>query len=161
MKILIVSDTHGVNYFFDAVYNRVKPVDLVIHLGDAAGGVTHIEQLVESELKMVAGNNDYSSSLPDDDIIQIGKHKAFITHGHRYGVYFSNELIKEEAKRRGADIVMYGHTHVPLIDMSCDDIWAVNPGSISMPRQEGHKPSYIIMDIDKSETAHLTINYIE
>ena len=55
---------------------------------------------------------------------------------------------------------MYGHTHVPLVDLS-EDIWAVNPGSISLPRQEGRKPSYIIMETDRFEKAHFTVNYFD
>ena len=61
--------------------------------------------------------------------------------------------IKSVAKSKGADIVMFGHTHIPVIDYD-DDIIALNPGSLSHPRQEGHQPSYILMEIDKKGQAH-------
>lgn len=60
-----------------------------------------------------------------------------------------NETIKK-AIDRGVDIVLYGHTHRPVIDID-DDIIAVNPGSLSYPRQEGRQPSYAIMEIDREE----------
>ena len=44
------------------------------------------------------------------------------------------------------DIVMYGHTHKPVVDQG-RDIIAVNPGSLTYPRQEGRSPSYIVMTI--------------
>ena len=59
---------------------------------------------------------------------------------------------------RGADIVMFGHTHRPLIDLD-GSVWAVNPGSISQPRQDNHLPSFLIMDLDSRGDAHFTLNY--
>ena len=41
-----------------------------------------------------------------------------------------------------------------------DDIIAVNPGSLSYPRQEGRQPSYAIMEIDREEKVHFTIAYL-
>ena len=52
-----------------------------------------------------------------------------------------NETIKKRPLTGGVDIVLYGHTHRPVIDID-DDIIAVNPGSLSHPRQEGRQPSY-------------------
>ena len=54
---------------------------------------------------------------------------------------------------------MYGHTHRPVVDIE-DDIIAVNPGSLTYPRQDNRKPSYIIMDLDREGKAHFTINYL-
>ena len=45
--------------------------------------------------------------------------------------------MKEEARARDADIVMYGHTHKPIAGMEEDDLSILNPGSISYPRQSG------------------------
>ena len=71
----------------------------------------------------------------------------------------SNENLKHEARMRGVDIVMFGHTHRPVVDFG-GDIIAVNPGSLTYPRQEGRRPSYIIMDLDREGKAHFTINYL-
>ena len=60
---------------------------------------------------------------------------------------------------RGVDIVLYGHTHRPVIDID-DDIIAVNPGSLSYPRQEGRQPSYALMEIDREGKVHFTIAYL-
>ena len=65
----------------------------------------------------------------------------------------------EEAQAKGVDIVMFGHTHKPIIKKS-GGVIAVNPGSISYPRQEGRKPSYIIMEIDEKGELHFTINFL-
>ena len=69
-------------------------------------------------------------------------------------------MIKEDARARGFDIVMFGHTHRPYLEQD-REIVVLNPGSLSYPRQEGRKPSYIIMDLDREGQAHFTINYIK
>ena len=72
---------------------------------------------------------------------------------------YAKEEDKKEAIDRGVDIVLYGHTHRPVIDID-DDIIAVNPGSLSYPRQEGRQPSYAIMEIDRRGKVHFTIAYL-
>ena len=54
---------------------------------------------------------------------------------------------------------MCGHTHKPVIDREAD-LTLINPGSISFPRQENRKPSYILMEIDAKGAAHYTLTYI-
>lgn len=160
MKILIVSDTHRYHENYLSVLKRVAPVDMVIHCGDIEGGEYTVAQSAGCPVQMVQGNNDFFSDLPREKEFQIGKYKVWLIHGHTYGVSVSNNLIKAEAKDRGADIVMYGHSHKPIVDID-DGIIAVNPGSLTYPRQDGRKPSFIIMELDKNGEAHFTINYTE
>lgn len=40
-------------------------------------------------------------------------------------------------------------------------ILAVNPGSLSYPRQEGRKPSYALMEIDEEGNVEVSIHYLE
>lgn len=159
MKVLIVSDTHRHNENFIKVFNRVTPVDMVIHCGDAEGSEYEICEVAGCPVEIVMGNNDFFSNLPREKEVHIGNYKVWILHGHNYYVSTGNETLKREARGKGVDIVMYGHTHRPLIDIE-NDLITVNPGSLSYPRQEGHKPSFIIMDIDRKGVAHFTINYL-
>lgn len=91
-------------------------------------------------------------------VLEIKGLKVLVTHGHNYYVSMGNENIKREAAARGMDIVVYGHTHRPVVDRGSGVI-AVNPGSISYPRQEGHRPSYIMMEAQEGK-AKFTIKYI-
>ena len=68
-------------------------------------------------------------------------------------------FIEREAAAQGYDIVMFGHTHRPVIDYTRDVI-ALNPGSLSYPRQEGRRPSYIVMNLDKNGKANFEIKYL-
>ncbi|MDO4262538.1 MAG: metallophosphoesterase [Eubacteriales bacterium] len=160
MKFLIVSDTHGKERNLEAVLEKVGPLDGLIHLGDLEGGENHIRKLVDAPLYMVAGNNDFYTDLPGELEVELGGHLAFLTHGHGYFVSRDSERLAQEGRRRGADIVMYGHTHVPELERR-DGMTILNPGSLSLPRQEGRKPSYIVMEIDREGEAHYTICYLE
>lgn len=159
MKILIVSDTHRRNENYFRVIEKLGKIDLVIHCGDAEGSEYAISEGAGCETLIVMGNNDFFSKLPREIETTIGKYKVWITHGHNYYVSMNSEIIKEEAIRRGMDIVFYGHSHRPVVEIE-KEIIAVNPGSLSYPRQEGKRPSYVVMDIDNEGEAHFTICYL-
>lgn len=149
MKILIVSDTHKSHRNLEKVLEKVRPVDMLIHLGDTEGGEDYIADLAGCPVHIVRGNNDFFSDLPREEEFDLEGHHIFITHGHYYYVALNEERLKEEARERGADIVMYGHTHKPALTRE-DDLITLNPGSVSYPRQQGRRPSYMIMEL-KSE----------
>lgn len=159
MKVLIVSDTHGAHYNLEEILEREKPLDMLIHLGDAQGAEDYIEVIAECPVEVVAGNNDFYTSLPVEREIQIGEYKALITHGHYYYVNGGISHIKKAALERGIDIAMFGHTHKPFFEED-EGIIILNPGSISYPRQEGRNPSYMIMNVDESGKAQFSLAYL-
>ncbi len=160
MKILIVSDTHGKTYHLDMILRNVSPIDYFIHLGD----VCDVDLFTGVEIKcpqaIIAGNNDFFLPYPKEDLITIAGRKIWLTHGHRYDIYYGTERIKEAARQNGADIVMCGHSHYPLIEIN-DDVTVLNPGSVTFPRQSNRLPSYIIMEIDDKNEVHYTLNYLK
>ncbi|MBQ8281758.1 MAG: metallophosphoesterase [Lachnospiraceae bacterium] len=147
MKILIVSDTHGNIYPLKKVLEVEKDFDMFIHCGDVGVDVTEIYSLIDCPCHIIAGNNDFFSGLPREDIFSIGNNKVLVTHGHNYGVYLSYDRLYYLAVENGFNIVMFGHTHAPHIECS-NGVWLINPGSISLPRTADRKMTYIIMDID-------------
>ncbi len=160
MKILIVSDTHRRDENFVKVLQAEKPVDRVIHLGDAEETESNMSRLTGQPLDIVSGNNDFFGDMPREKEIMLGNYRVLLTHGHYYYVSLDTKMLGREARARGFDIVMYGHTHRPKIEKK-NDLVLLNPGSLSYPRQEGRKPSYIIMEMDESGNADYTIKYLE
>ena len=160
MRVLIVSDTHRSNANFLKVIEKIGPIDMLVHCGDVEGSEYLIENAAKCPVEIVSGNNDFFSQLPQEREFNIGKYRVWVTHGHTYYVSMGSEMLKQEAVARGVDIVFFGHTHRPVIEYGAGVI-AVNPGSISYPRQDGRKPSYALMDIDRHGEAHFTISYIE
>lgn len=159
MKVLIVSDTHRHNENFVKAVERTAPIDLVVHCGDIEGSELFISQAAGCPVQMVAGNNDFFSELPGELTFKIGALQVWVTHGHHYYVSMGTEFIIEEAKARGVDVVMYGHTHRPSIEYRAG-IVVLNPGSLSYPRQDGRRPSYIVMETDRFGEWHFNIRYL-
>mgnify|MGYP001324421367 CR=1 FL=1 len=161
MKILIISDSHGRLKHFKSILESEEVIDLIIHSGDIVSGAEYIKSISPCPVEMVAGNCDYHyCAMPKEKVLQLGKYKTIIIHGHKYGVNNGTSSIKEVAMKKGADIVIFGHTHLPLLTFD-DGIWLVNPGSISLPRQEGRKPTYIVMDIDSKGDVNFTLKQVE
>lgn len=159
MKILIVSDTHRRHDNYLKALEREKPLDLVIHCGDAEGGEAALEAAAGCPLRIVLGNNDFFSNLPREIELELGGRRIWITHGHAYYISTGTELIKQEARGRGMDIVIYGHTHRPVVEVE-DGVTAVNPGSLSYPRQDGKRPSYILMESREGGGFSFQIRYL-
>ena len=149
-KVLVVSDTHGHLGNFDKVIQKHKDAELIIHLGDVCNDEFEINHKVKCPVLYVRGNNDWSYDLPEKRIFSICGHKIFATHGHRYRVSYGLDTLVYSAMEQECDIVLFGHTHVPLIRREYY-FTIVNPGSLTYPRQVGGKPSYVIMNFVDGE----------
>ena len=160
MKILIVSDTHGRHSAFDKALKEAGKIDALVHLGDTEGGEEYIEAVCACPAYVLAGNNNFFSDNLREMEVVFGTKKAFMTHGHYYYVSLGPERIIEEGKMRNADIVMFGHTHKPFLEM-IDGMIVLNPGSLSYPRQEGRKGSYIMMEIEPDCDVKCEIKYLD
>lgn len=147
MRVMIVSDTHRKDENLKCALEREMPVDMLIHLGDSEGSEHLFQNWLPLSTRFVAirGNNDFFSVLEKEREMRIGGHKIFLTHGHYYNVSLDTELLRQETLSRGCDIVMFGHTHKPLIEIR-GGVTLLNPGSISYPRQDGRQCTYLMME---------------
>jgi hypothetical protein len=143
----------------EKVIRKVSPIDLLIHLGDLEGSEGYLETIAPCPVEMVAGNNDFFSRLPREKVIQLGEHHVFLAHGHNYYVNYGYDELREAARRNGCTYALFGHIHRPVLETE-GDITVVNPGSISMPRQDNRRPSYAILDVGRRGDIHVTIAYI-
>ena len=159
MKVLIVSDTHGKDENLErAVYQEV-PFDYLIHCGDVEGREIFIEALAECPCCIVAGNNDFFSDLPREDVVEIEGHRIFVTHGHLYGVSMTPEGVADAAATRDCEAVFFGHTHCPEEEV-VKGILTVNPGSLTFPRQRGRRPSYAVMEAESGKDLQVELKYL-
>lgn len=126
MRILVISDSHGRNDDVAGVIEQVGHIDMLIHCGDVERGDDYIRSLVDCPVHMVSGNNDYNLDLPAQDIFNIGDYKVLVVHGHTFCVYRGVERLKQYALQNHIDIVMFGHTHKPYIEID-EDVTILNP----------------------------------
>ena len=86
MKILVVSDTHRHAENFEKVYEKVKPVDAVLHLGDMEGQEDLIRSIADCPVYFVKGNCDLHTDEPLERELSLGGVKILMAHGHKYGI---------------------------------------------------------------------------
>ena len=158
MKILIISDTHGNLKNFYKVLETEKPIDNLLHLGDFIGDDDEIRAAADCACAFVRGNCDIFSNERDVRDFGLLSHNVHMEHGQM--LPYDLDSIAARAKYLGADILLFGHTHSPL-SVFHNGVYIINPGSLSRPRQPDHRPSYVIMDIDKDGTLQIEIKYLE
>lgn len=137
MKWLVLSDSHGNLDYMKLAVETEKP-DKVLHLGDVVRDARRLQECFpELEMEFVVGNCDgYNGddSAPAEKEIFMGDKRILMCHGHTYHVKLSTEMLTMEARARGADVVLFGHTHEPLCSLE-GNLWVMNPGTCSgMPR---------------------------
>lgn len=148
MRIAVVSDTHGQEYYMKKVIEKISDADMMIHLGDNADDADYIGMYFKGRVIKVKGNCDFINTAPLEIIETIENKKIFITHGHKYGVKYGMGMIWDRAVELQADIALFGHTHESLCDYK-SGIWFINPGSVAFPR-DGSR-SIAILDIEDGD----------
>ena len=150
MRIIVVSDTHRIeDEIIEAIGEMEKP-DLILHLGDNVEDGENLGKIFGVETHIVKGNCDLNPDYPNDRIVDIGAKKIFMTHGHRHGVKSGFMSLYYKGLEVGADIVLYGHTHVP-INVKEKGLIIMNPGSPSLPRQEPRIKTFGLIEIEGEE----------
>ena len=144
MKIGIVSDTHKSENYINKAIPYLKECDLIIHAGDNFSDSKYIHQMTNKDIIAVKGNCDFEN-VEDEIVFEIENKTILLCHGHKYNVNCGIDELKCNAKSVGADIVIFGHTHIPFIKEE-DNILYLNPGSLSSPRGMSSN-QFIIMDI--------------
>ena len=128
-KLLILSDSHGSADTVRRILTAESHADAVIFLGD---GLRDLDQALTAVPKMrvysVAGNCDFGALEPLDGLAAFDSVVLFYTHGHMYGVKYDLDTLAEAAAARGAEVALFGHTHVPLSEQR-GTVLLFNPGS--------------------------------
>ena len=133
MRIGVISDTHRKNFYIQKAVDKMINSDMIFHLGDNVEDVNEIKKKFKGEIISVKGNCDLSSNTISEKIVVCEGKKIFITHGHNYAVKDGLLRLRYRALEVGADIVLYGHTHISKIDLE-EGIFFINPGSTTFPR---------------------------
>lgn len=148
MKILVISDTHGFLSNAKEAIRKNKDIKMVIHLGDYIRDAIELSKLFpDIHFEYVLGNCDMNSgNYEGEKILEIDGKRIFITHGHKYSVKWDYNRIMYKAQEVQADAVLFGHTHISLIDWA-GSLLIVNPGSISESRSQLNE-SYAVLTVD-------------
>ncbi|MBH0165737.1 metallophosphoesterase family protein [Fictibacillus sp. 7GRE50] len=162
-KILIISDTHmpkkGTAFPEPILDILSKHIDYIFHAGDWTAKSVYEELKTFAPVYAVRGNVDqdsWSSTLPDKVLVDIENVKVAMVHGHLGKGRSTPERAYRECQRDGADLIIFGHSHIPFHDEKGDSI-LFNPGSPTDKRRQ-KQFSFGIAEIDQS-TIILTHHY--
>jgi hypothetical protein len=147
LTIGILSDSHGTIH--PQIVNLINNCDFAIHAGDIID--ESILQHLNPRQKVIAvkGNNDtHMTFLNDVESLKLPGGELVIEHGHKHGHHqpCHDSLRKSYPNARA---VIYGHTHVQIIDDSLFP-WIVNPGASGKVRNQG-APRCLTLHIDEEE----------
>ena len=157
MRIGIVSDSHGNTSVFEdmlAVPGAAE-AELWLHAGDFAPDADDLEILSGRRVVRVLGNCDlFLDGVYDETVVEVAGHRIFLTHGHLFNVRFDTAMLQEAAREAGADIAVYGHTHIALEERG--DVTVLNPGSIARPRDE-RRGSFMLVDLNEGKSPRVNL----
>ena len=119
MKLLVVSDTHGKHARLSELLDMHADADALIFLGDGLSDLVRADAY-NRRMSVIAlrGNCDAFTFFCEDAHSEINRVfeglKFFMLHGHTRGVKGGFDGVLAAADARGADVVLFGHTHTPL-----------------------------------------------
>jgi uncharacterized protein len=147
MKVGLISDTHG--KLRAQVLEVFEGVEVILHAGDI-GSLDIIAELETiAPVHAVHGNTDgfdVRDRYGEVVTLDLAGVSVTITHGHLLGSPTPKSL---RAKFPNTQVIMYGHTHVPLIDRNAAPL-VVNPGAAG-PARFNLKPSVAILNLPSLE----------
>ena len=125
----LISDTHGL--LRPGVHAALTGVELILHSGDVGGSEILDELRLIAPVKAVFGNTDPTdeADLAGEVLVAIDGIRVHVSHGHEVGSPTPAKL----AARYDADVVVFGHTHRPLVSRLGSQLF-VNPGAAGPQR---------------------------
>jgi hypothetical protein len=145
VRLGIISDTH--NLLRPEVFDIFREVDHIIHAGDIGEPdiLTSLEAI--APVTAVYGNTDgweIRSRVPQVAKVRLDGFDFVVTHGDQLGRPTPETL---HAAFPEAEILVYGHTHRPLIETVDLVVTVMNPGGAG-PARFDILPSVGIMELE-------------
>lgn len=128
LKILVFSDSHHARADMIHTVGAQRP-DLVIHLGDLMRDAEELGfAYPELPLVSVPGNCDGWTTEPAVRQFQAEGKSILLSHGHLWQVKQGYGPAIAQARKAGADILLFGHTHRAYCE-KLEGLWVMNPGA--------------------------------
>ena len=145
MRIGVIADTHGL--LRPEVFDVFSGVDHILHGGDVGpqGILDQLEAI--APVTAVYGNTDgreIRSRLPQVATVELDGFTIVVTHGDQFGSPTPDRL---QAAFPDAEIIVYGHTHRPLLTLVDVVVTVINPGGAG-PRRFDLPASVGILELE-------------
>ncbi|WP_062437323.1 metallophosphoesterase family protein [Herbidospora daliensis] len=138
MKIVVLSDTHAPRFWKACpprVAEQLRGADVILHAGDVCAGWVLEELAAFAPVHAVKGNNDGPDvRAPETLELTLGGLRVAMIHDSGPA---KGRPARMRARFPDADLVVYGHSHIPLDDAS-GAVHIFNPGSPTDKRRQPH-----------------------
>jgi putative phosphoesterase len=145
VRIGVISDTHGL--LRPEVFEVFGRVDHILHGGDV-GSLELLDELgAIAPVTAVYGNTDASPvrhRLHRVARIELDGFTIVVTHGDQFGSPTPERLQREFPE---AEIIVYGHTHRPVLTLVDTVVTVINPGGAG-PRRFDLPASVGILELE-------------
>ncbi len=145
MRLGVLSDTHGI--LPNEVLDLFAEVDLILHAGDVGDPAILTTLQTIAPVHAVWGNCDgfdVRRVTTERVEVRIDGFDLLVLHGHQYGRPDPESLALANP---GAEIIVFGHTHRPVLTLVDQVVTVMNPGSAGDPRH-GLPPSAGILELE-------------
>jgi hypothetical protein len=145
MRLGIIADTHGL--LRPEVFRAFEGVDRILHAGDVGPRDLLSELEVIAPVTAVYGNTDgfdLRGVLPRVATVELDGFTIVVTHGDQFGSPTPEGL---HAAFPQAEIIVFGHTHRPLLTLVDVVVTVMNPGGAG-PRRFSLPPSVGLMELE-------------
>lgn len=159
MRIAVLSDSHGDEDRLFLAARRMGRVDAFCFLGDVVGDAEYLAAQLAllgraAAGYIVRGNNDFASQYPAEITLELMGRKLLLTHGHLWGVKQGLTRLAYHAAENRADIVLYGHTHIPYSGYDGNTFF-LNPGAAGF-----RKPTFALLTLEPGKQLSLEMVYL-
>ena len=129
MRILVLSDSHGNVENMARCVELTEP-DVILHLGDCRRDAEALHRQFPSlPMQSVPGNCDWGAVDAPEVLTEYGGVRILMMHGHTRNVKANTLSAVYAAREMGAQVLLFGHTHRPLVDYD-GSLRVMNPGSV-------------------------------
>jgi putative phosphoesterase len=141
MRIVVLSDTHAPRRWKScppAVAEQLRGAGLILHAGDVCTAAVLDELAQYAPVTAVLGNNDGPdvAAWGAPETVQLTLEGIRVAMIHDSGAA-TGRLRRMRARFPEADLVVFGHSHIPLDDAD-DTLRIFNPGSPTDRRRQPH-----------------------
>ncbi|MGV2622416.1 metallophosphoesterase [Halobacillus sp. ACCC02827] len=154
-KVLIMSDSHGLEQEVQVIKARHKDADAMIHCGDSelAYGSETLNGFYYAK-----GNCDFEPDMENEQVLTVGDVTFYVTHGHLHQVKTTLMPLKYKAQENEAQVACFGHSHIAGAEV-VDGVLLINPGSARLPRDR-EEPTYALLEWDDPAEATLQFYHV-
>jgi len=145
VRLGVISDTHGL--LRPEVFPVFGEVDHILHAGDIGPDSILLELEAIAPVTAVYGNTDgwdLRARLPQVAALELDGFRIVVTHGDQFGSPTPDKL---HAAFPDAEIIVFGHTHRPLLTVVDVVVTVMNPGGAGA-RRFNLPPSVGIMELE-------------